>query len=372
MTGVLRCLVLLLALWHLSAASQPLKAFAYLGWWMPQSWRSVPLEQLDRLFFFELKVAATGEIVDRHGWPEDWGDLQTAADQNGIPIDLTLTLFESSDFNTLFSTDEAANRFQKNCLELAAFSAVSGLQLDFEIYNGATKEAIERFRRVLQSLSKGLHELRPSRQLSVFVPVKSETPLYDSATLKLMNTVVLQSYDTHYRSSAHAGPVAPLQGADVLTWKSAVVDGFSLGVRPDQMVLTFPFYGYEWLVEDTKIRSKTLKSGVTTTFAAVPLEQLPDIDINVTERATRFGAQHDPASGSSYYKFKNEQGQWVEGWFEDWWSLGRKFDFLTQEKLSGVAFFILGYDKGELLNYYLQRRGPKNLDALIQRLQSPY
>ncbi len=365
-------LLLMLMLWHFSAATQPLKAFAYLGWWMPQSWRNAPLAQLDRLFFFELKVERTGEIVDRHGWPEEWGELQAAARQSGVPIDLTLTLFDSRDFNALFSADESALRFQKNCLDLAASGTVSGLQLDFEIYSGASNEAIERFRRVMQAVSGQLRQLKPARQLSVFVPFQSESPLYDASTLQLMNTVVLQSYDTHYRSSERAGPVAPLQGGDALTWKSAVADGLALGVRPEQMVLTFPLYGYEWSVADASMRSKSLQPGAITTFAAVSPEQLPDIAVNVAERVARFGAWHDAASGSSYYKFRNEQNQWLEGWFEDWWSLGRKFDFLTQEKLAGVAFFILGYDKGELLNYYVQRRGPKNLDALIQQLQQPH
>jgi spore germination protein YaaH len=361
--------LLLLALWQLPSGSQPLKAFAYQAWWLPESWRSAPLAQLDRLFFFELKVDVTGAIVERHGWPEEWVELQKSAQKNNLPIDLTLTLFDVGVFNTLFSSDDAVRHFELNCLELATSSSVSGLQFDFEIYSGANAVAIGSYRQALRRLSEKLKQLQPARHLSVFVPVKSESPLYDAETLKLMNDVVLQSYDTHYKSSPNAGPIAPLQGSDALTWKSAVVDGLALGVRSEQLVLTFPFYGYEWPVTDAKLRSKTLKAGNISTFAALTQEQMPDIRISVKERVAQYGAQHDPSTGSSFYKFKNDQGPWVEAWFEDWWSLGRKFDLLTQEKLGGVAFFVLGYDKNELLDYYLQRRGPKNLDALFKQFQ---
>ena len=35
-----------------------------------------------------------------------------------------------------------------------------------------------------------------------------------------------------------------------------------------------------------------------------------------------------------------------------------------------MAFFLLGYDQGELVRYYLQRRGSKNIDTLIEQIQS--
>ncbi len=81
-------------------AAQP-KAWAYLGWWLPDSWRKAPLSELDRLLFFDLKVNANGKIIERNGWPEKWVDLRIAVKQNKTPLDLTLTLFDSSSFDQL-------------------------------------------------------------------------------------------------------------------------------------------------------------------------------------------------------------------------------------------------------------------------------
>jgi GH18 family chitinase len=47
----------------------------------------------------------------------------------------------------------------------------------------------------------------------------------------------------------------------------------------------------------------------------------------------------------------------MQGWFDDWWTLIRKTDYLVQEQLGGIAFFMLGYDEGQLVNQFFFRRG---------------
>ena len=349
--------------------SQHLQALGYVGWWMPQSWQSLPIGALDRLFFFELKVDATGKVSERHGWPTQWAELQEATKQHQVPLDLTLTLFDPATFNQLFSSVSAVQQLLADCTELAQPSFVSGLHLDFEVYSGASVQAIGNYRTFLANLAEHLRQLSPRRNLSIFLPPQTDHALYDAQSLALMDFVVSQGYDAHYQGSKNAGPVAPLEGPDALTWRTATAQALALGVDRDRLLLTFPLYGYEWLVKDHTLRSVVQNPGKTTTFAAIPEEVLPNIQINVTQRVRQHGAFHDPASGSSYYQFKNAQGQWVEGWFEDWWSLGRKIDFLREERLGGVAFFLLGYDQGELLDYYLRRSGPRNLDALIDQIK---
>ncbi|TXT40875.1 MAG: glycosylhydrolase-like protein [Comamonadaceae bacterium] len=359
-------LVFCLMAWNLSpATAQPLKAMGYLAWWMPQSWQTLPLQEIDRLFFFELKVDASGAISERHGWPEQWGELQQATQREKVPLDLTLTLFDSETFNRLFSSPQAVNKLLTDSLELAAHPNVSGLHLDFEIYGGASSKAITSYKAFLAQLSQQLRRLSPSRNLSVFLPVQTDDALYDAPSLGLMDWVVSQSYDAHYRSSKNAGPVAPLAGQDGLTWEKAMSDALGLGVPRNRLILTFPLYGYEWIVKDKQARSPTQQPGLTTTFSDVDKEFLPDVQISITQRVRQFGATHDPSSGSSYYQFQNEQGQQVQGWFEDWWSLSRKIDFVKAEKLGGLAFFVFGYDKEQLLGYYLYQKRPKSLIDLI-------
>ena len=350
------------------ASAETPKAWGYLGWWLPQSWRSVPLGQLDRLLFFELKVAPNGAIAERHGWPEQWADLRLAVQQNNTPLDLTLTLFDSAIFNTLFSSSEATQRLLIEASSLAGQSGVAGLQLDFEIYSLAQPQAIERYRAFVRELSVRLRQQVPPRNLSVFHPIGGTSVLYDAVTLAQVDHVVLQGYDAHWLDSKTAGPVAPLSGNEAVTWEKALAIGLGLGVPKERLLLSFPLYGYEWQVKTHKLRSASLGKGSITSFAPIPVNSPPELPFNVQDRVRQYGASHDPLSGSSYYQFRGKDGQFVEGWFEDWWALGRKIDFLVDRQLGGAAFFLLGYDNGQLVNYFLQRRGRKSLQEFIDRI----
>jgi len=350
------------------ASAETPKAWGYLGWWLPQSWRSVPLGQLDRVLFFELRVAPNGAIAERHGWPEQWADLRLAVQQNNTPLDLTLTMFERADFNTLFSSSEATQRLLEEASSLAGQSGVAGLQLDFEIYSLAQPQAIERYREFVRELSARLRQQIPSRNLSVFLPVGGEFALYDAVTLAQVDHVVLQGYDAHWIGSKTAGPVAPLSGNEAVTWEKALSIGLALGVPKERLLLSFPLYGYEWQVKTHKLRSATLGKGSITSFAPIPVNSPPDLPFNVQDRVRQYGVTHDPLSGSSYYQFRGKDGQYVEGWFEDWWALDHKIDFLVDRQVGGTAFFLLGYDGNQLVDHFLRRRGPRSLQHSVDRL----
>jgi spore germination protein len=353
-------LLFALLLYQTTAMAGPLKTWAYSVWWLPDGWRNAPLRDIDRLFFFELKVNSNGEIAERNGWPEKWVDLRLAVKQKNTPLDLTLTLFDPATFTSLFTSTEATQRLLEEAVSLARQDGVAGLQLDFEIYTAIAPETLTRYRSFVRELSNRLRRQSPSRNLSIFFPIGGESALYDATTLKLVNHVVLQGYDAHWKGSKTAGPLSPLNGNEVATWKKAVAQGVALGVPKARMLLSFPLYGYEWEVKGQTPRSETIGSGITTSFALLPDGLLPDIQFNIIERVKKYGATHDPVSGSSYYQFKRKNGELVEGWFEDVRSLKRKSDYLEDEKLGGLAFFPLGYDGGQLIDSFMRRRDLSN------------
>lgn len=343
-----------------TASAQAPKASAYLGWWLPDGWRGVPLDRLERLLFFELKVNGKGDIAERNGWPERWTDLRGAVKRAGLPLDLTLTLFDAATFDTLFASTGATQHLLDEALALARHGDVAGLHIDFEIYSPVQPKILANYRRFVSELAKRLSQQTPGRKLSLFFPIGGDANLYDAATLALADRVVLQGYDSHWLTSKSAGPVAPLTGDDGVTWEKSVAQAVALGVPKHRLQLGFPLYGYEWQVKSAKLRGATIGDGVHTSFALLSAQLVPDMRISVQDRVRQHGASHDPASGSSFYQFKNANGQFIEGWFEDWWALARKQDYLAREKLGGIVFFVLGYDNAQLVDFYLRRSATMN------------
>ncbi|RJF92423.1 glycosyl hydrolase family 18 protein [Noviherbaspirillum saxi] len=354
-----RALFVALLLTQATASAEAPKAWAYFAWWLPDSWRTASLDQLKRLLFFEISVNGNGDISERNGWPDKFGELRQAVKRQGVALDLTLTLFDPKSFDNLFTSAEATRRLLENATALASHKDVAGLQLDFEIYAPVRPETRANYRAFVQELSKRLHAQSPARALSVFLPMGDESLLYDAPTLAVVDHVVLQGYDSHWVGSKAAGPVAPLRGDEVVTWEKAVSKATGLGVPKKSMYVGFPLYGYEWQVKGLKQRSPTIAKGVTTSFSPIAPGLVPAIQVNVQNRVQQYGSYHDPVSASTQYHFKAANGQYFEGWFEDWWSLDRKTDYLVQEQLAGIVFFILGYDNDQLVEHFLRRTTPR-------------
>ena len=361
-----------LALFPLLAQDQPRNdrpgASAYIAWWLPDSWRQAAQAPFERLLFFHIGIGANGAVNDANGWPERWGDLREETQRRGIALDLTLSILDPKTFVSVFESPDATARLLESAVQLAAQRGVSGLQLDFEVYDTPSPQALRRFREFVPALADRLDAMSPPRQLSVFMPIGGEVQVYDAASLARMHRVVLQGYDAHWMDSPRAGPVAPLDGPGAVTWKKGVAQARALGVPERRIVMGFPYYGYEWAVRERRPDAQVVGRGETTTLAPIPAETLPMIRINVQERVASHGCTHHEPSASSYYTFQRPGGQWVVGWYEGTWSLKRKQQFLQQHKLGGVAFFVHGYDGNRLTQQYFSGGG---FSSLFSWLRSP-
>lgn len=341
---------------HGEVRTPSLSGWGYVGWWMPQSWQRILPGQFERLLFFELRIAQDGRISDRHGWPEDWGSLRQMASQLQVPLDLTLTLFSADDFNALFTSVTATRTLLETCLQLTTPYPGLGLHIDFEIFGDAENQAIENFRTFVQELGLRLRASEGKRNLSAFLPANSASALFDRATLTTFDQVVVQGYDSHWSGSKNAGPVAPLRGDDAWTWEKLIPFAASFGIPSQKMLISYPLFGYEWPVAGRKLRSATIGTGVPTTFAPIANSGDTAIQNSAWARVREYGVKFDPGSASPYYQFRRGDGQHIEGWFEDWWSLDEKIDFAKANAVHGLAFFVVGYDDFYLINHFALRK----------------
>ena len=370
-------LLISMILWSQTSWSANLKTWGYVAWWLPNGWKTVSLQNIDRLLIFDFPIDKEGRLTQTRGWPENWSELRHASKQKKIPIDLTLSLLDESTFAQVFGSKEAVDRLIQETLALSQDEAVNGIHLDVEIYGQISEPLLQSFRNFVKKLSIALKFLPQPRSLSVFVPAGSEVPIYDSFTLAEIDYVVMQSYDAHWAEGPIAGPIAPLHGESAAAWKNASVNGQKLGLAASNILLSFPLYGYEWPVQEPIVGAKTSGKAISTTFAPQPIDSLPDMQINIQDRIRKYGLLYDPISDSSYYQYTNEFGKIFQGWFEDVRSLEKKVNFLKKENLGGIAFFILGYDNGEIVSKYHSIKKQEKFmedpsDWSVQKYFSPY
>ena len=338
------------------AADQRL--WGYVAWWMPWDLKfGKTLAGYERLVFFQIEVSPDGGLDERHGWPEQWLDLNKAAADNRVALDLGITLMDPALFNKVFGSAASSARLLAETLALASQPGVSGIHLDVEVNlkDSIRPEAVRRFRSFVASLSAMLRQQAPARDLSVFLPFGDLGAIYDAQALSHARYAVLQGYDAHFLDSQHAGPVSPLKGQDYLTWEKMLAMADRLGLGRQKMVMSFPLYGYEWLVPSCLPRGPSEGKGEATTLLPMDPALLPSLRINISDRVAQYGARVEPESGSLYYSFVTAAGICAVGWFEDSFSLRFKSEWIEQQNLHGMAFFPLGYDQGVLATIQKQR-----------------
>ncbi|MBI5720452.1 MAG: hypothetical protein HZC37_22475 [Burkholderiales bacterium] len=318
--------------------------WGYYPWWLGDQWRALELRPYDGLRFFAIDIDDEGQLAQSNGWPQQWEHLREATRARRLPLEVTVTMFSAPRFERVFTDPGRRGRLLAELLRLAA--QASGIHLDIEIFDPVSGAAVIGYREFCAQLRAGLGGRGPVVALSAFGVMGAAVDLYDAATLAQLDHIVVQGYDSHHRTSARAGPVAPLRGPFAITWESALAHYVRLGAPRHKIVFGVPFFGYEWPAESAGVGARALGPAREISYAQLDANRLPGIRIGAREEAARHGLRRDAASGSPYYAYQEPKGGWRQGWFEDEVSLAAKLEFVQQQGLAGIAVFPVGYDDG--------------------------
>jgi spore germination protein YaaH len=316
--------------------------WGYYPYWLKDEWRKIDLGLFDQVLFFDIPVSAKRQVL-QSGWPGNWQDLMVAAKNSGTRLQPTFTLFDAAEFERIFSNRKQRQLLQSNMLALIDQADSAGLQLDIEIFSPVAAGSVKGFRLFLKSLKQELASRKKS--LNLFVLAEDSAGLYDRQSLMNPDHIVIQGYDAHWKESKDSGPIVLLRGSMAVSWESSLKHYLSLGVPRKKILMSIPFFGYEWPTVSDAAGALTRGAGSEISFAPLPANLVPAVTASAMERVRQHGTLRDPATGSPYYVYNDGTG-WFQGWFEDEASLLAKFEFIKMQKLAGIAVFPLGYDDG--------------------------
>jgi len=314
----------------------------YHPYWAGDGWKAYPRGVLTELYFFELEAGADGRFLDRHGWPDEWAELVADATSGGLQVTPTISMHDADAFESLFRDPAATDRMVDNTVSLLRDTeGLSGLQLDFEVFQPVDSDARDGFTDFVARVSARMEALDPALSLSVFTLAFDDDDVYDEQALAgLADYLVVQGYDYHSMGSDSAGPVAPATGWGRLSWEGVIDRFLDLGISPRRIVMSVPLYGYEWPVESDEPGSPTRGAGVAAPYTA-PADVLPELP-RAKAQAARHGSVRDEESGSPYYVYRDDTGWW-QGWFDDAESLRQKYDLARARGLGALALFPAAY-----------------------------
>ncbi|MEM8557505.1 MAG: glycosyl hydrolase family 18 protein [Bacteroidota bacterium] len=344
--AVLRLAFLLALILTLPACAQ--RDYVVLGYhpyWMGDAYEHARLDAIDELLYFELAIEANGTFANTHGWEDQGARMVQAAHRSGTRAAPSLTLFDAAIFTKLFTNPASVERLLEGTIAAVHAGQADGIHLDIELFEPVPPEARDAYSRFVADLDA---RLGPGYTVTVFTLALDPADAYDEVAIaQAADYLVVQGYDLHHQHGDTAGPIAGLRGWGRLNWH-AVLDRYDqLRIPRRQLVMAVPYFGYEWPTVTGEPGAATTGPGEIVAYAPISA-RVPEIPGSAAQRAAAFGMQRDPVSGSPYYAYRDADGNWRQGWYEDIVSLTEKFDFVKSKGLGGVAVFPLGYDGGEL------------------------
>ena len=273
-------------------------------------------------FAYKIKEDGTLQPV------EDAAIIKAARSNNVLPM-MSITNFTSTEAgsnvaNIILSNEELREKVVNNALQVMDEKGYKAINIDFENVLPKDRENYNLF------LQLAVDRLHPKGYLvsTALAPKTSATQaglLYEAhdyeAHGRIVDFVVLMTYEWGYR-------LGPPQAISPINQMRRVVE-YALSVMPaEKIFLGFQIYARDWLIPHVQGQEAE-------TFS--PQEAI--------RRAQKYKAtiQYDTTAQSPFFRYKDNQGQEHEVWFEDARSAQAKFDLVKQYKLRGVSYWALGF-----------------------------
>lgn len=220
----------------------------------------------------------------------------------------------------------------------------SDLNLDIEYTSQASPEARVNFTKFVSEVKKKL----PNNTLTIEVApgdVIKQNLIDISAVSKIADNIVIMAYDFHSTSSFVTGPVAPLNGAGVMSEYdvTSAAENALKSVPSKKLILGIPLYGYEWESLGSVPRSAIIpNSGVVASNARAQelLASCTSCALHSdTQAVEQYISYFDNNSGTNHILFyPNDK------------STDAKLKLAKTLNLEGVALWALGYEGNNILS----------------------
>ena len=179
--------------------------------------------------------------------------------------------------------------------------------------------------------------------ISLTLPAVDSREIFDVVDLeKYVDLFVIMGYDYNTGPQLQ-GAVAPLipYETENLSLNNTLKFYLNKGIKPSKTVLALPYYGSMWegnIDEDGSTISKFERKVTYREVMSIFNEEF------ITKN--NLSPVLEKKSMTNYFNVIYPDNSTKEVWFDDDYTLGKKYDFAIVNQLKGVGIWALGYDNG--------------------------
>ena len=324
------------------------EVFGWHPYWMKSKWKNYPFELLSTVSFFSYKIdPMTGECQNLE-LLDEWvnSDFVATAKSNETRVLLTVSCHGENNVSSFLRNPLAWDRLYVNIAKLIIDQDADGVDINFENIPLSQRKAFVEFVKKFNShLSAEFYKKNKDNHfISLTLPAGFYRESYD---IKKLNSEVdlftIMGYD--YQTLDSPSPTAPLQ--------SDSKGGFSLmntidyyttiGIDKSKTILAFPHYGILWNIE--QVLDENNKQDISASIE----RKLTYSEINkffLDDPNNTYQIELDPISMTKVFTMVFDDYSIKEIFFDDPFTLSKKYAFAMTRGLSGVGIWALGYDDG--------------------------
>lgn len=285
-------------------------------------------------YFAYIVNPETGSYKDIHQWESS--AIVDSAKAHDCEVYLTIANFGGDANATFLNNTNAQETLIDSVISLLNLREANGVNLDFE---GLKPESKSLFTGFIKNISSRLEE--KNFKLSICLYAVDYHKVFEISEIdQYIDFYTLMAYDYYGSFSHFAGPVTPLQSSEIFgqnSMESSVTYYLNQGIDPSKLIVGLPYYGAEWIVNDTAVKSKATRFISHPTYSRVKSNYIDSLDIKPI---------FNTEASVTYFSLVENDTIYRQVWFEDTTSLSKKYDWIKSQGLSGVGIWALGYDDG--------------------------
>ncbi|MGH2446186.1 MAG: glycosyl hydrolase family 18 protein [Candidatus Limnocylindria bacterium] len=328
------------------------EVFGYLPYWMLPSSQMADLDYslISTIAYFSVGAQSNGTLAKElssgtptTGWAGWTSSAMTgvinAAHARDARVVLTVTMMAwNNNYDAMSALLNSSSNRSRLAGEIAAAVKsrnADGVNLDFEPVPTTLRSQYTTFVREVKArlLSQGAGSFLT---VATMAGAGTWATGYDIAALSApgaADALMVMAYDFSWSGSARAGGVAPISSQYIFDSTDALEDYLDL-VPASKMIWGVPYYGREWSTTTNSLNSFT--NDVLTSSAGY-------YTFHRSEAAKR-GRQWDGVGRVPWYAFWDIADTWVQGYYDDVYSLTAKYDLVNGNGLRGVGIWHLLMD----------------------------
>ena len=320
------------------------EVFGWHPYWMGSAWKSYPFELLSTISYFSYKLdPKTGSYTN----PEQIQEWRKTAMIDSAKLKKTKVLLTVSSHgyknNNSFLGDQSKwSTMIDSLTNLIKFRDADGVDINFEGLPYLKRGSFNRF---IQALRKRLNQNITNKTpiISMTLPAIDSREIFDVLHLnKFVDLFVIMGYDYNTGPQLQ-GAVAPLLPFETenISLNNTLKYYLDIGIDPKKTVLALPYYGSMW--EGTLSEDGSTSSMFERKVTYREIRSLFNEDFIARNKLSPV---LEKKSMTNYFNINYPDNTSKEVWFDDDYTLGKKYDFALTNKLKGVGIWALGYDNG--------------------------